>query len=309
MNGSKNQFAVWEEALSGHLEDGQIDPNSISGVLYDLFWEMAAYESYVAICKDNTKSVLASPIFGQLTAFNYLQVQALRIRRLTEISETKQGDKDRSVYSLMNILNEMKRLRKAGALTADYICEAYEIPPFRESWNQGGIKFVGAENDVPTIASTIAANNYSMLERICDKEGLLKKGVLDALEGRLLGDKSIELNSVISFVGKHIAHSASIASRKQAGIELGLRVDDMKKAIQGITEAYYACLMLITRSDNASLIPVGWEDRLSNLSKGEVEIVHDTFKRVESECENWKENGYALIHVGEDCTNRTKLKA
>ncbi len=299
MSSPKDQFNSWEETLSGHLDDGRVDPNSISGVLYDLFWEMAAYEAYIAICKDNEKSVLASHIFGQLTSFNYLQVQALRIRRLTEISEIKTGNKDRSVYSLMNILTDMKRLRKENVLTADYICEAYEIPSYRELWNEDGMKFVGAENGVPTTASIIAANNYSMLEKICDKNGLIRKSVLDGLEKRLLGDKSIELNSVIGFVGKHIAHSASVASRKQAGVELALRVDDMKKAIQGITEAYYACLMLITQSDHASMIPVGWEDRLGNLSKREVEIVYDTFKRVESECENWKEIGYALIHVGE----------
>ena len=199
----------------------------------------------------------------------------------------------------MNILSDMKRLRKEGVLTADYICAAYTIPPFREVWNEGDIKFVGTENGVPTIASIIAANNYSMLEKICDKSGLLKKGVLDALESRLLGDKSIELNSVIAFVGKHVAHSASASSRKQVGIELELRVDDMKKAIRGIAEAYYACLMLITQSDHATMIPTGWEDRLGNLLKHEVEIVHDTFKRVELECHTWKDSGYALIHIGE----------
>ncbi len=296
---AKEQFAKWGEALGGHLDDGQIDPNSISSVLYDLFWELAAYEAYIAICKDSPKSVLANLLFGRLTAFNYLQVQALRIRRLTEIASEKEGSKDTSVYSLMNILIDMKSLRKSGALTADYICEAYGIPPFRDVYDQGGIKFVGAQNGEPTIASIIAANNYVMLDRICDKNGLINKRVLDELEKRLLGDKNTELNGVISFVGKHIAHSASSTSRQQLGKELELRIGDMKESIKGITEAYYACLLLITQSDHASMIPVGWQDQLGNLSKHEIEIVYQSFEKVEADCEKWKANGYAIIHAGE----------
>src|ERR1700685_70403 len=111
----KQQFAEWKECLEG-TKLPEVDPNSVMGVIETLFWEMAAYESYVAICQNDPNSPLATLLFGNLMAFNYIQVQAIRIRRLCEPPVANDGKKDTSVYSLHRVIEGLKKARKAGML-------------------------------------------------------------------------------------------------------------------------------------------------------------------------------------------------
>lgn len=239
------KFVDWSEYLRGK-NPGKIDNNSICGVLYSLFWEMGTYESYVAICKNNPKSPLAVLLFGNLTAYNYIQVQAIRIRRLSEPSAQDDGGKDTSVYSLRRIVDEMKEERKAGRLTRDNICAAYGVPSSREEIER---QFDAATSGVDGSFSTdsiVAGNIHTMLDKICDKNGLVNKSFLNELDKRLLVDKNAQLREIIYFVDKHIVHSASTKSRKQLGKELAIRVADMKKVIQDVSEVFYCLNMLAT---------------------------------------------------------------
>ncbi|HEU5187399.1 MAG TPA: hypothetical protein VFT87_02750 [Candidatus Saccharimonadales bacterium] len=288
----KQKFTEWKEYLEGK-EPPKIDPNSICGVLYSLFWEMGAYESYVAICKGNPKSPLATLLFGNLTAYNYIQVQAIRIRRLCEPSSSANEIKDTSVYSLRRIVDELKQQRKAGLLTRENLCAAYGIPPSMQEVTR---QFPEATSGISGSFSTdsiVAGNIHTMLDNICDKNGL-KKSLTDELDKRLLVDKNTQLSEIVYFVDKHIVHSASDDSRKQLGIELALRVADMKKVIQDITEVFFCCNMLIAQADT-EIITIGWEDKLANLNKDEVATTHAVFDGIKEESKAWKQTGYGLL--------------
>jgi len=69
----------------------------------------------------------------------------------------------------------------------------------------------------------------------------------------------------------------------------------MKKVIQGITELYFCCMMLVTRSGDGDVIAVGWQDQLGNLNTEDASRVHEVFTRIEQECQSWKSNGFALL--------------
>ncbi len=290
---TKATFAEWKECLEGN-KPPEVDANSISGVLFSLFWEMAAYESYVAICKNNPSSPLATLLFGNLTAYNYIQVQALRIRRLCEPPTQTGDEKDTSIYSLRRVVDGMKQQRKAGLLTRENICVAYGIPASKKEVKRQFEADTAGINGSFSSSSIIAMNMHGMLDRICDKNGLINKSLLDQLDKRLLVDKNAQLSEIIYFVDKNIAHSASANSRDQVGRELALRVADMKKVIQDITEVFFCCNMLIAQA-NTSIIPIGWDDKLANLNKDEAEIVSTTFYGIEEESEAWKQNGYGLL--------------
>lgn len=292
----KQKFAEWGECLRGkEPSEGGIDNNSICGVLYSLFWEMGAYESYVAICKNNPHSPLATLLFGNLTAYNYIQVQAVRIRRLCEPPAQVDGSKDTSVYSLRRIVDEMKEERKAGRLTRENICAAYGIPSSKEEVQRQLDKEISGAGGSFSAAPIVAGNIHSMLDNICDKNGLLKKSLPEQLDKRLLVDKNTQLSEIVYFVDKNIVHSASDDSRKQLGRELALRVADMKKVIQDITEVFFCLNMLISQADHAGMIAVGWQNQLSNLSTDEIALAHNAFEDIEKECATWKRSGYGLL--------------
>ncbi|HUC90100.1 MAG TPA: hypothetical protein VMR45_04825 [Patescibacteria group bacterium] len=289
----KQKFKDWDECLRGvnPSEDG-IDNNSVSAVLYALYWEMGAYESYLAICKDNPKSLLATPLFGKMTAYNYIQVQALRVRRLCESPATPAGDKDTSIYSLRRIVDEMKQSR--NLLKRDNICAAYGIPPTKaEITRQFDEATAGVSGSFDTSA-VAAGNTHAMLDNILDGHGVLGKKLLKELDKRLLVTNNAQLSEIVYFVDKNIAHSSSKSSRDEVG-EIQLRVADMKKVIQDVTEVFYCLNMLVSLSDHAGMVPVGWQNELVNLSKDEAQITSNTYKSVEAESETWKKNGYGLL--------------
>ncbi|HKU18393.1 MAG TPA: hypothetical protein VJP80_03895 [Candidatus Saccharimonadales bacterium] len=287
----KQKFAEWKECLEGK-EPPKIDPNSVSGVLYSLFWEMGAYESYVAICRNNPKSPLATLLFGNLTAYNYIQVQAIRIRRLCEPPTAAKEEKDTSIYSLRRIVDGLKEQRKAGLLTRENLCAVYGIPPSKQEVARQFDEATSGVSGSFSTDSIIAGNTHAMLDDICDKNGL-KKSLLDKLDKRLLVDKNAQLSEIIYFVDKHIVHSASDDSRKQVG-ELALRVADMKKVIQDITEVFFCCNMLIAQADT-EIMTVGWQNQLTNLSTDEMTVTHTVFDGIEKESKTWKQTGYGLL--------------
>ena len=292
----KQDFEHWAEHLCGRKKD-KIDDNSIAGVFYSLFWEMGAYESYVAICIDNPKSPLATLLLGNLTAYNYIQVQALRIRRLCEPPQTNDTGKDTSVYSLRGLVDEIKAQRKAGLLTRDNVCKVYGIPLTKAEVDRQFAEALPAGGGSFSTDSIVAGNIHTMLDKICDSRGLLKKTVLNQLDTRLLVDKNAQLSEIVYFVDKNIAHSSSAQSREQLGKALALRTAEMKKVIQDITEVFYFCYMFVLQADHAGMVPVGWQDQLENLTTKECEITYKVFETIEKDCELWKNNGYKLLGV------------
>jgi len=121
-----------------------------------------------------------------MTAYNYTQVQALRVRRLCEQPRTS-VKKDTSIYSLRRIVDEMRQSR--NLLDRDNISAAYGIP---------------STND--TSAVTVG-NTYAMLDKILDGDGKLSEELLKELDERLLIDKNAQLSEIVRFVDKNIAHS------------------------------------------------------------------------------------------------------
>ncbi len=292
----KEKFVQWREFLNGKNPNSNgIDSNSVSGVMYSLFWEMGAYDAYVAICKNEPNSPLATQLFGKLTAYSYIQVQALRIRRLCEPQINKVNDtKDTSIYSLRRIVDEMKQARKTKLLTRENLLEVYGIFSSKEELqkrydhelNDGGGNF--------DPQSMFDIQTHSMLDKICDENGFKKK-LFDKLDERLLVDQNLRLDEIIYFVDKNIAHSSSDDSRQQIKHDLRLGLMDMKKVIQDITEVYYCLNWLISRADQAGMVAVGWQNELVNLSDYEKKIVHDAYSKVDAECVVWKRTGYGFI--------------
>lgn len=296
-NVMKQKFTEWKECLEGK-NPPLIDPNSISGVLHSLFWEMGAYESYVAICKSNPKSPFTTPLFGKLTAYNYIQVQAIRIRRLCEPLSAQATGKDTSIYSLRRIVDEIKQERKAGRLTRENMCIAYDIPSSKSEVERQFNKDTSGISGSFSTSSVAALKVHSMLDNVFDKHGNFKKSLLTEIDKRLLIENNVQLNEIINFVNKSITHSASDNSRKQVDGNLELKVANMKKVIQDITEAFFCCNMLISQADYAGMIPVGWQDQLSGISKEEAGLVYEVFEGIDKDCMSWKKNGYVLL--GED---------
>ena len=89
-------------------------------VLYALYFDLCAFEAYAAISKADSTNPLAAPMFESLVGYSFIQVQAVRIRRLCEqtpqsaASDSKPPSKPRddSIYSLRRIVDDIRQLRK-----------------------------------------------------------------------------------------------------------------------------------------------------------------------------------------------------
>jgi len=288
----RRKFTDWKECLEGK-DPPKVDANSILGVLLTMFWEMGAYETYATVCRNNPSSPLATSLFTNLTAYNYIQAQAIRIRRLCEPPAQADEKKDTSVYSLRRVVDEMKQQRKAGFLTRDSICAAYGIPVSKEEVKRQFETDTAGVSGSFSSSSIVAMNMHAMLDKICDKNDL-KKSLFDQLDKRLLVDNNAQLGEIINFVNKNIVHSASADSRGQVGREMALRIADVKKVIQDMTEAFFCCNVLVAQA-NTSMITIGWEDQLVNLTDEEVAIAYSVFRGIKAESETWKQNGYKLL--------------
>ena len=180
----KEKFVQWTEYLG--TDGNEVDSNSISGVLQVLYWEMGAYESYVAICKDDPTCLLATLLFGNLTAYNYIQIQALRIRRLCEQPSNRETSaKDKTVYSLCRLADEMKQERTTNRFTKANICKVFNIPPSSEEVNTQIQSDLSIASGSFSADSLITGNTLTSLNLVCDKNGLLNKSITNYIDKRL----------------------------------------------------------------------------------------------------------------------------
>jgi hypothetical protein len=286
----KQKFEQWREYLGNN---NNADANSITQLFFTLYKEMGAYEAYVAICQSNHSSPLATLLFGNLTAFNYIQIQALRIRRLCDKSAVRKN-KDVSVYSLRRIVDEMKQERDAGRFTKDNVCEAFNIPKTKAEIEAQFLADTSNISGSFATGSITAGNIHAMLDGIFDINNLIKQEIIDELENRLDKDKNDKLKTVIEFVDKYIAHSSSPDSRN--GNDLQLRMSELKEVIGGLTEAFYICLWAIEY--NAPTVAYkSWDGYVANLSQDEQKLVSETYENMITELEKLKSNAHKLFGV------------
>lgn len=266
------KFAEWEECLNGS-DPSNLDTNSVSHVLYALYFDLCAFEAYSAIRRQVAPSnPLAAPMFDHLVGESYVQAQVVRIRRLCEaLPEARPDGRDDSIYSLRRIVDDMRRLHKERVLTSDSIYAAYATRP------QG--------TEMPREA----------LDRLCDAHGLLPKRITDGLGKKVLPDLNKELRAIYDYSNKMVVHSSSQSSRQALGRDLRLTLAQVNKVISDLTEAFYLCHRFICQADHGPMVAFGWELSFQNLNSADLELVGDVYTRIEQQSEECKDRAYELL--------------
>ncbi len=122
------RYIDWQEWLDGNLPEGQVDNNSVAGVVYSLVQEMAIHEAYLELCKEKPQSHLATGLFFRSSMFTYFEIQALRIRKLTEKNPHSSPRRNVDVYSLRRIVDDLREQRNLKTMTRRNICLHFGYP-------------------------------------------------------------------------------------------------------------------------------------------------------------------------------------
>ncbi|TCJ40103.1 hypothetical protein [Parafrankia sp. BMG5.11] len=266
------KFAEWDECLNGS-DPENLDTNSVSHVLYALYFDLCAYEAYAAVRRRSAPdNPLAAPMFDYLVGSGYVQKQVVRIRRLCEALPAIRPDgRDNSIYSLRRIVDDMRRLRSERVLTSDNIYAVYAAQA------HGG-----------EISRTA-------LDRLCDAQGLLHKRITDELSKKVLPDRSTELRAIYDYSNKMVVHSSSQSSRQALGRDLGLTLAQVNKVIGDLTEAFYLCHRFVCLADHSPMVALGWELSFQDLGDGDLEIVREVYSRIEQQSEEHKAQAYQVL--------------
>lgn len=287
----EKQFKDWAECLAGATNNEKIDVNSILGVLLSAIREIAVYETYMAICRNNPGSQLATPLFARSFVINYYETQAVRIRKLTE-NDGSETDPLKRVYSLTRILNEIKELRSTGALNRVGLCRLYGIPVLKEEAEaalESEYSLLSGKSGSFSTQASDAVRLHRMLDCIYDKHGTLKKSLIASMETRLLGDKNEDLKVILNQANKYITHAATAESRQAANVTYQLNTHLIKKVVMGITEVFLLLEHIVRGSGWGTLIAVGWQSYMVNLNETDTKIATDVFDNLEGEVKTWSE--------------------
>jgi hypothetical protein len=291
------RYTDWQEWLDGNLPEGQVDNNSVAGVVYSLVQEMAIHEAYLELCQKKPNSHLATGLFFRSSMFTYFEIQALRIRRLTEKNPNSTARRNVDVYSLRRIVDDLREQQKLKTMTRRNICLHFGYPTTAKSTEKQYSQFMATLRSGSFSTHLIDAGNlHKTLAIVCTKSGLLSSKFIKELESRASEAKNQNIKDVNVFVDKYIAHSSSDGSRQQVAQEVRLETDKVKDVIQGIVECFYLLEMFIKRASYASLIPFGWDVHLNNLDSDEKQIVQDKFKEIDDLCTEWRTNAYELLN-------------
>src|SRR6266404_1170737 len=142
-NPLKDKYNEWRECLDGKYTDGRVDNNSVSGVIYSLVQEMAVHEAYLALCKLRPKSHLATSLFIRSSSFSYFEIQATRIRRLSDKNPRNSSTKNNlDVYSLRRVIDDMQTLKTKGLLTRRNMCLYFDYPTTASKAEAENLKLV-----------------------------------------------------------------------------------------------------------------------------------------------------------------------
>jgi len=291
------RYVEWIEWLDGNKPEGEVDSNAVSGVVYSLVQEMAIHEAYLELCRTKTDSHLATGLFSRSSMYMYFEIQALRIRRLTEKNPHSTPRRNVDVYSLRRIVDDIREQRSLKTMTRRNICLHFGYPTTAKSTEKQYTHYVSTLQSGSFSTHLIDAGNlHKTLGIVCTKNGLLSSTFVKELEVRASEDKNQNIKDVNVFVDKYIAHSSSDGSRQQVAQEIRLETDKVKSAIQGIVECFYLLEMFVKRASYASLIPFGWDIHLNNLDNDEKLIVKNKFKEIDDLCTEWRTNAYKLLN-------------
>lgn len=298
INPLETRYTEWIEWLDGNLPEGQVDNNSVAGVVYSLVQEMAIHEAYMELCKTKPDSHLATGLFFRSSMFTYFEIQALRIRRLTEKNPHSSPRQNVDVYSLRRIVDDIREQRDLKTMTRRNICLHFGYPTTAKSTEKQYLQYMATLQSGSFSTHLIDAGNlHKTLSIVCTKNGLLSSKFIKELEIRASEHKNQNIKDVNVFVDKYIAHSSSDGSRRQVAQEVKLETDKVKSVTQGIVECFYLLEMFIKRANYSSLIPYGWEVHLNNLNSDEKQLIQSKFAEVNQLCETWRENAYNMLNA------------
>lgn len=297
MDPLQNKYGEWKEWLDGKYSDGRVDNNSVSGVIYSLVQEMAVHEAYLALCKFRPKSHLATSLFMRSSSFSYFEIQAIRIRRLTDKNPQSSPKKNRDVYSLRRLVDDIQEQKSNRLMTRRNMCLRYGYPTTVHKTEVENTKMLARTGSGSFSTHLIDAGRFhKTLDKICVKQGALSKTFINELKRRTYYEKNPELKNVRNFVDKYVAHSASDESRRQVLQEIKLSTDEIKHVIKELVECFYILEMFLMRASHSSLIPYGWDTHMNNLNDEEKQVVERKFTEINNECDKWRESAYNLLN-------------
>ncbi|HPF30687.1 MAG TPA: hypothetical protein PLO25_00015 [Candidatus Saccharibacteria bacterium] len=280
-----NRFNLWSEILVGKSSDGEIDPNSVEGVIFAAVREIAVFEVYKDLIQVNSDSILSSPLFRESYVKNYLYIQGIRIRKLTERGgEPIFSSKNTDIYSLGRLLDNMLGMIKSGELSRKSIATYLKIPTSKEEVERL------VNNDV-RIDLIFAKQEHDLIDGLCNEDGCISKEskVVMELKKRILPDQNKDLSAVNGIVNKLIAHSASTESRAELR-QFSYDVKKIENVIQGLSESLIFLNLLIRRAGLTSVLPEGFDTCLVGLTEDDRKIAYAAINNVRTRVQQWHEN-------------------
>jgi|GEM_PF-1377802 len=258
----------WLAALSS------TDPHSIASQIHRLLDDAASFEVIdtaraSAPLVDSANPVLGVQLNGELHNLldrTFFTSQAIAIRRLSDsydLHSKNKGGKDKSVYSLLALLKDMRE--HVGLFTRKQMMEAEGLEPdskkAEQSYDECGLS---ERDNVGSCARTVPPNIFRAVHRhrqlswIIGTENPISS---DAIEDKVLlticEKVGIACENVHQHVDKFIAHASTPKSRGGVKPEVAhLTFEELRKAYQAICEAFSFISRDILGDSDRWLLPV-----------------------------------------------------
>ena len=299
-----DSFVLWSEILDGQAKAGEVDPNSVAGVIFAAVREMAVFNAYKVVCENNASSPLNTPLFRMSYVRDYLYIQGTRIRKLTERGgKPLFADKNTDVYSLGRLLDDMLSKIKSGELTREGIAKHFGIP---ESKAKVERLANGPTGTTSVVDMTFASIEHGLIDGLCNKSGQisLKSKVAKELKKRVLPDQNKDIQAINSTVNKLIVHAASVDSRAELE-QLTYSTQNIENAIQGLAEAYLFLNSFIRRSGLSSVLPFGLNTHLVGLPASDQKVANAAIEDIQKR----RKVGRETLRLGQAVTKFKQLEA
>ncbi len=277
----KGKLDEWGLSINGE------DVNSVRNQIYALIYDKAVSLTYVELSK-KPNSDLNIPLIQDFSFRHYIQIQCLRLRKIT--------DSRPDVYSLKRIVDDMRKhrfvLTRENILNHNGVALNLNDAVVKEKeWlkdRELGVPFSRSYTDSLGYKKRV----HEQLDKVCGNQLMdqMKLEIFTELDDKLAGVVEIS-----NFVNKLVAHSATPESRKKVSHnDLVVSIVKIDKAMEDIT-GVYAFLLLFVCGSSTSLVPVGWEQDMGELFKGELRSVSKVWDDFDETTKKWLNWGYSLL--------------
>jgi len=285
----KLRWNLWRKALG--TEDKDNDPNTLLNQMHSMCWDIGVFKSTMASWSKepyrNSPNLKVTPLLFHFIFDNFFKGLCLSLRKMTEKGSLidESGRKDRSVFSLSSLLNDISTHRTDYTRRRLFLVQSmeYDVELVHQKHDQYLREFTGRgaisiPRELNEGAIEYEHRQWDLVCK-CQKEKRTPEDIIDDQYLVTLDKQIINIHSKVDYlVNKFYAHAATPNSRAsvrkksseislQTLFDLTIKCGTLVNSISHILSAATYPFLAVAQFDKWENWGIGWTATANELEQ------------------------------------------